>query len=241
MTYVFFRRCFQSDAIVQHAQMEAPAGTTHISQLNDACLRKVFEHLNVHDLSAIADVSQRFRNTARAQSSRFKKLRLIHNFFDCDEVLFSRTLRHFGPTIDSIEISGRFLRPKEEYRLVELLSRHCKTTLVDLTVCRLKTIASSELLGEILTTSSPPLFSRLKTLSIGYCGLNQMFLAMLLKWIPSLRELVLDHTSNADARFVGLHRNFPALESISLFQVSDVSVAEIQLTTHYKHEAKHLS
>lgn len=56
---------------------EPMQSATTIYDLNDHVLRKVFEHLSLHNLVAVADVNANFRQNARAVvSTRYKDKRL---------------------------------------------------------------------------------------------------------------------------------------------------------------------
>lgn len=78
--------------------------------LDDDCLLKVFEHLELKEFCSMADVCKRLRTiTATAFHVKFQQL----DFFEQNQLLFRRVMRKFGHLITSLNISKSILAPND--------------------------------------------------------------------------------------------------------------------------------
>lgn len=197
--------------------------STNILNLNDHCLRQVFDKMVPYDLGGIADVCSRFRQNAQAcvAVSKFMKVNaaILRRGEISDEPLprVSRSLRNFGEFISAISASGSKYKPKEQHGIIELIRRYCSETLIELKLYNF----FHETTDESLTCSEQPMFRHLEKMEFKICNLNKFFLNVSPIWFPALQELYLAHIEDAE-RFDGLQQNFSKLESITLHQVSNL-------------------
>lgn len=106
---------------------------TTIADLNDDCLREVFQHMDLDGLVTAADVCYRFRRIAQAHFAAkgdkkldFEKALRARYFVsaECDLLWASKTLRNFGEFFNSIRVFQS--RSEVENRILALIARYCK-------------------------------------------------------------------------------------------------------------------
>lgn len=97
---------------------DSPPNEIVLPQLNDACLLKVFEHLNLQSLCSTADVSKRFRELSmQVFAKNFDELQ----FFTLNRQLFRCVMRKFGQHITSIEFNQSTLASDD----VRIMNKYC--------------------------------------------------------------------------------------------------------------------
>lgn len=130
-------------------------------KLNDKCLLKLLEHLDVKTLCSTADVSQNFRKLSKtAFSEKFDHL----DFDKIDRLIFRRVMRKFGVHISSISFTQTTLAPDDVF----IIEKYCvNLQRLSLTMMRIK------------CNDFQSVFSRLNTLRMVECDLdgdrNRMF------------------------------------------------------------------
>lgn len=168
------------------------APPTTILDLNEDCLREVFEVMELSDLAAVADVCSRFRSIAQAH---FKALRVKHLVFtelrENDAIIeeFERAsglLRNFGAYAESIEVHGNghsFVRNAAVYveRLQQLIIRHCGENITKIQLRHIGFEHSDRFMASI------PTFKKLKTLLFAY--VRDIRFADILMVCKNLKEL----------------------------------------------------
>lgn len=212
---------------------------TNILDLNEDCLREILEYLGLSDLCAVASACDRLREITQAHfaTSVFTEI-LVWNFSDTCSMVNEKYrvnteefLQNFGPFIKSVTVMGihyyleinRLSQPKidhrDQNRILELLSYYCSETLQELVLWNYFVTDDTALLLK-------PLLLSLHRLRIEKFSLGDLFLRMLPKWAPELRELeyecIDDKVVSGEAQFVGLQAHFHKLERISLKRVSGV-------------------
>lgn len=141
-------------------------GETNVLDLNDHCIREVFNHLELTDLVYVADVCSRFRYNARAHFATSKHTKLYLEVYGAKSkhLGISKTMRNFGAFATSISlfihcgISDSKLHPIATVT-TNSMRKHCteKLTILNLTFLRM----SAKIIRLLR-----PLFCHLKTLSI---------------------------------------------------------------------------
>lgn len=143
---------------------------THILQLNDDCLRKVLDYLDISELAAFADVCSRFQQVAKIHFPTTKYKNLETEIILEKEGLLgvSKVLRNFGAYIVSINApqSGRRFResPANErvrfsIEMIKLICCYCGGSLEEL---KWDFFIVPDELGEVMQ----PLIARLKRLHL---------------------------------------------------------------------------
>lgn len=120
-----------------------PTSTTNLMNLNDDCLREVFEFLELPDLCIVADVCVRFRSIARDHfgGSSHQPLKLHkacrngETYAKCLQRI-AAFFRNFEPFITSIDVSDIWNDGKLTWRnnisIIELIVRYLSETLREL-------------------------------------------------------------------------------------------------------------
>lgn len=202
--------------------METRSSTT-ILDLNDDCLRHVFEYLKRNDLVAVADVCCRFRQNAQAEfaHSKSKETKLEIGGLDLNTLLSaSKVLRNFGPYIKVVWLEGTFDHETDQYyceKSLHMLNQYCYGTLTELQVVA---IDISENIEQLLR----PLLQHLQILIFTCCKLSNVFLNTLTELAPELHELRLQcsycYRSNDEMKQpvrIGNQLEPPKLEKIQYF------------------------
>lgn len=160
---------------------------TKILDLNNDCLEHVFSCMEPKSISAIADVCIRFRQMAQAQYLRLKRKNDTYNIehhSNTSLIETAQVLRLYGESIKIICLGG-----SSEYRAnriffensVELFNRYCCP--VGLAVHHYDTKKSN------IERSLRSLLEILRTLSIAFCEMSDVFVNALLESTPELEEL----------------------------------------------------
>lgn len=211
-----------------NAMTESPTSDspTHILELNFDCLWEIFEYFDILELCAVADVCQRFRETARAvyQYSKFKNSLSLSELYCTDEYASeilrrsSRVLRNFGAQTKSLHVNGicydfhnfsHTERHAHQLEFIKMLGQHCKGTLNELTL-------SGFIMTDALADHIHPTLRNLRKLKIYNCQFDGFKLGMLTNSAPKLRELKFEcYLSNKKLLFDDWHYNTRSVESIS--------------------------
>lgn len=192
--------------------------TTKIFNLNDDCLREVFECMDPFDLITIADVCTRFRQNA-ALSARFKFKRLeLGPYSPRHEYSI---LRNFGAFVKSMKVYGGYIpnsRAKYQKRLIEFLSMYWTEMSIEFE------ISEFDITDEIALLMLPTL-ARMRKLQFSHCKLNALMLRNLPLWSPKLRQLkfVANYFQTNVLTFNALHQKFPKLKLISFISENSVN------------------
>lgn len=214
---------FSSDEIIawtEHHEMEieheTASSTTTIAELNDDCLREVFEHLHARELHVIADVCTRFREIAR-EYVKFMDL----NAEDIPLKRIPSILRNLGAGL--VEISIGFDEYPKEYhvQIIELLVRYCNPKSEQLAFWSLDITHS-------IAFKMQALLRHLCKLEFYKCAFSEHFMKMLPKWSPNMKELIVADFEDHDLSSKGFFQNFPKLEKIELINGSNVQNADIE-------------
>lgn len=191
---------------------------TILADLNDDCLLEVLEYLDLLDLSCIADVCVRFRETAKLYfaRSKFKSIDLKHESdhhlnWRSQPLKVSQVFRNFGAFFIRLN-SGIF-----DGEFIKLVLMYCSDALVEWT------IKYSDITDDMVILMQP-LFECLQKLTFHYCRCAQLLLRMLSLWSPALRQLKfisIDPLEDGEVASLlrGLHQSFPQLEKISFIHV----------------------
>lgn len=215
----------------EHHEMASPPApiTTEIMDLNDDCLRYIFNEFGTHDLGAVVDVCRRFRAFAKERFAALEtKCFVFGNIFHkCKSTEKSlqttaKFLRDFGAFFEQIYVSFEGEeQPNYATKYIELLKRHTSEEL------RLLEFWHLDMNDEIVESMRVPL-EHLHTLNLKKCSLTESFLRNLSLWAPQLELLKLvDVSVPTPERFIGLHQNHPMLERI-VFGNMDVSGSDIE-------------
>lgn len=188
------------------------AGQFTVLDLNDDCLREVFEFLDENALSAVADVCVRFRQNA-IDMARLKvkhlELKQPTSVYDYSK------LRNFGAFITSIHMIGSAHKKpmtKRQKRIAQHVSRYCVGKSIKL---KLNNVA----LSSEVALAMRPLLTNTQLLEFFDCHQEDVILKHLATWSPELRELKYWTCNSEEEKrtsFNGLHHHFPKMESISL-------------------------
>lgn len=150
---------------------------THILQLSDNCLSKIFGYLNIKDLWSIARVYQHFADIARYRiSPKHKAINLLTlDFVDMQEL--ENFLITFGPHIVSLEVTLPKLYhsmdqfdAEEEPEIQKLIVQYCRSSI------RVLKLAYFEIHNVNMWL---PLISSLKKLHLHRCRFTDQFIRML--------------------------------------------------------------
>lgn len=208
--------------------------TTTILNLNDECLRGVFDFLALDDLLVVADVCAHFRKTTKAHFAHSADKDDYCDILSCTSYYMlqrtSKILRHFGSFMTTINIDGEFdnsrrnelVRSKHQTRLMRLVNLHWSETITNL---QLNNIS----INDEIASSMRPILLRLKSLSFEACHWEDSHLQKLALDAPELH-----HLKFSDISFIpwtpklhGLDQTFPKLQSIS-FAFDNVKHSEIK-------------
>lgn len=184
-----------------------------ITDLNDDCLREIFEYAKVLDLFSLTGVSSRFKRIAQERFAvKYKEFRLARLSEDAGKKqMIFRTehlisfLMQFGPLIVSLEVERSSLPFLNDYAL-ELVLAHCTDTLRKLILVNLELIREHCML---------PFLAQLQKLYLVGCFFNERF-ATLLRGYSALTKLKFDGTYDLPL----MNYNLPALESISFIRIA---------------------
>lgn len=172
------------DTAKMDASLQSIANETTILDLNDDCLREVFEHMEPHFLSIVADVCTRFRQNA-AQTARPKCIN-IYLSQNSDRTDYS-TLRNFGASAKSISVRvygqhRQMVHADFQRRLIELLGLYGAEKVIEVD------FRSFTITDEIAFLMKP-LLERLRKISFQQCHFhNVSVLENLSHSSPELRE-----------------------------------------------------
>lgn len=190
--------------------------TTTIFELNDDCLRDLFQYFNAHDLDAVVDVCSRFRSLAKERFSSLKSKGFVFGniYHKCssNENRFYQTakfFRDFGAFVEQIIASCKEIEvPNYAAKFIELLERYCSEKLVLLEIWHL------DMDADIEQKMRNPL-EHLQSLVLKKCSLTESFLKQLPSLSPRLKSMLLVdiETSGAEC-LIGLQQNYAALERV---------------------------
>lgn len=156
--------------------------TTTILDLNDDCLREVFDLINIDGLTVVADICARFRDIAvKAASLKINSLQLNDN---SGKRTYAK-LRIFGSLMNTVnvEVIGRTSStPEFENALVVLLSKYCTGNCIEL---NFKFFNITDGIALLMV----PLLGRVRKITFVYCHLGGEYLKNMLLWSPELHEL----------------------------------------------------
>lgn len=195
------------------ASPQAIGAETTILDLNDHCLREVFECMDIDGLAVVADVCSRFRwNAVQAARPKFKHLRLdsafrVGNYYS--------KLRNFGASIKTVDVC-----PDYNQRTIKLLTSFIGESI------------ELALVHAVITDDSSaslivPLLGRAHTLEF-HGKISGIILNNLPRWSPELRKLKYQFGSNDGDEFTGLHQKFPKLESLVFGKINGVKNSDIK-------------
>lgn len=140
----------------------------NILDLNDDCIREIFDHLNLMDLFSVAEVCQRFQKNAQ---KRFAIHHKSVNFFEIatlDVDQMKNFMGTFGPLIEKLSVSMFFVPDENAF----LSMVHCFTSVSDLTL-------HGFTLHDEFVNMMKPVFVRLKKLRLMSCGLSNAYFEVL--------------------------------------------------------------
>lgn len=221
--------------------------TITVLALNDDCLQEVFEYLDLLELSAAADVCERFRQSAQECFARSKKdtLDFYHDIYRPRDTFkktllkASSVLRNFGHFIAELNVDGNLsiLQLREDQRkLFELFVRYYREVNAD-HCSSLKELYLSDFDLRIdFAHAMGPL--RLGKLSLKNGQIGGTFLDMLPLWFAELQELRLDGVDVE--RFDFLHRPFPKLVTFAMNWNSDLTIDDVGKMLEYNPQLKHI-
>lgn len=166
---------------------ESPTSQASILDLNDDCLRHVFEHLKRDDLVAAADVCIRFRENAQAEFAHSKKEKKLEIGGLTSNSLFkaSKIMRVFGSFIKVVWLEGTFDYDTDQCyseKSLRLLNRYHYATLTEL---QLIAVDLTDNIQHLLR----PLLRHLHVLTMTCCRVSNVFLNELSKTTPDLQRL----------------------------------------------------
>lgn len=185
------------------------ASNIPIPDLNDDCLRDIFDYATALDLISLAKVNSRFQRIAQERFAvKYKKFRLASL---SDEAGKNNTilrmeqlvnfLTHFGSLIVSLEVdrSGSI---DGKYMTLELIAAHCTGTLHELTLNGFDMKGRQQHLRSLL--------AKLRKLYLVGCEFSKEF-SKILRGCSALTKLKISDTFDMPNMIF----NLPALESIS--------------------------
>lgn len=171
---------------------------TSLLQLTDACLEKVFVHLNVEDLCTMANVCKRFRKIAEKEFSENRK-KFKFEGSGCKNAVFRRVLSKFGKLIRAIDASDAYFDGDEQID-VDAIVKCRPPNLEELCLNR----------AAINCDAVQPLFTRLKHLDLDGCN----FTGNKDSLFEKCKNLVTLGFDPCDSCFF-IVRNYPKLEGLS--------------------------
>lgn len=204
---------------------QSTESVTTILDLNDDCLREVFEFLNLKELTAAADVCTRFRQNA-VPSARKKSKNLVLSMGSSWHDLSQ--LRNFGAFITCVNVyAGGIcpkLREKIQKRFIELLNQYCTGESIDLNIRQFDITDEIALLLQSL-------LARVRKLEFYGCEISKLILQSLSIWSPELRELMFTlHDDEKAIPFESLRQCLPKLKFISFkcnSHITNIDIEEI--------------
>lgn len=233
----------KSQKLVQHKKKERASSAatlmseTTIHDLIDDCLLEVFRHLDLVDLVVVADVCSRFRQLAQSHFARSSlKNSIEFCSYKCDKYNL-KILRIFGGLITKIELDQKYERCEfwkqfrnEFIQFIEPSRLEC---------CRSITLNEFE-----MKTRGDKFYQEL---AIDGCTLRGIFLKMLPKWCPNLRELSFDthmeswlFDKRAQTPFLGRKPSFKKLEKIAFKDVPNLDNAAVKRILKWNSQLKHI-
>lgn len=243
----------QVDFSIDMDQLHAENDATDILKLNDDCLIKVFECLDLLDLCAVADVCTSFRVVAEMcfEHSKKTKLTLPEDIrSDGDSVAqfcrkISNFLRHFGAHFTCFDENDMFEKQTHwsiesqatcRRRIIELLVQYCSGTLTALRIFRIDLSFETMLLMK-------PLLVRLQSLDLRFVSLGETFWHVLPTFAPELQDIVCVRPERSDGQilqFDGLYQPFPKLEYFTLQGIVDIKSSDIERMLKWNSQLKSL-
>lgn len=195
---------------------------TNILDLNDHCIREVFQHLELTDLVAVSDVCGRFRYNAQAHfatSEHSTELWFwLYNAKPNEKFLeISKTIRIFGAVAKSITIfdfrgkCDSILHPTT-IQIINLMRKHCTEQLSELG------FFVSRISARVIRMLRP-LFPHLKVLNIG----GSDGIGILFESFPKLESICLDGISLNGNDFTNFLRRNSHLKKISICSCHEVN------------------
>lgn len=209
-------RCDKITVDGDHNETELAPSTrrTSIMDLNDDCLRDVCAHLKVVDLSAVADVCNRFKTVAQNhfQTSADKSV-IFSRYGDVLPLQgIPNVLRNFGASIEKMNVEFAHYPALDHFDIFRCCVRYCSERLTDLRLSELDMNGSSlEIIRSILR--------HLRKLNISSCTNTESFLKALPKLSPGIESLILNDYSSRishEIGYGGLIQNFSELREIEL-------------------------
>lgn len=196
-----------SHAVAEVTLDDTPAASnTNLLDLNDDCLTRIFEHLSVDDLLAVADTCSHFRtisaNAFRAQHRRFK----INTQNHSDDSL-SKVFQYFGQEITDLNVSMHNATLKKRRMMLELVLTHCEDKLESVRLHRFQ--VDTPILHKLTQ-----LFVRTKKLCLENCHIEIPSDVCLFPQCQSLIKLKISKCSNFDMQYLN-GVCFPNLESFT--------------------------
>lgn len=201
------------------------ANDTPIPELNDDCLREIFDYLNVLDLVAVAEACPRFKAIAEARFS------IEHKTFDSELLIraagqtrvqldhLEGFLKHFGSLIMDLKVSFFELSTFGNNVVLGLIAKYCRDTLIVLK------LVGFELKGPIVQILRP-LLTRLQKLYLLRCTFASAFVRAL-ECCTALNKLKFaDLTESNECR--SLTFNMPELKTISFKEFSGFSKKQMK-------------
>lgn len=213
--------------------------TQILNQLDDVCVRRVFQCLHLHDLCNAADVCKRFRTIA---GEIFKSVYADQNTLDMSQMIegnkefhkqwfmvrwlaekfmvcAERLFRNFGHLIKALHLTGTGeMGGMDENRLLMLVNKHCRASLLEL---RLVDFGRSD---DFSTVELIPLFRGLHKLSVYVDNLCESFVACL----GDCQNLT--HLEMADVpAIVWIKTKFPKLETLIISNNSEFDNTEFEV------------
>lgn len=142
-----------------------------INALNDDCLRVIFWHLNLVDLTNAAEVCVRFNEHAKiAFKAKFTELEITRA--DFSRRIAKAVLRNFGKLIRSLKVESMALGPDHE--ALTLIHLHTSTALTELHLVDFKCCMNINLPNAVYA-----LMSQVKQLTLEYCRFHNKLEALL--------------------------------------------------------------
>lgn len=203
-------------------------------QLNDDCLRTIFDHLNLWDLVSVADVCPRFAQIAQERFAKMYKTvdfnDLVLKQVDAGTALTGKQIqsffKHFGSLIAELNISYydpshlRLITPSE---ILLLMVTHCSGSLEVLKLRR----TNFNIYGNGFLMTSHSQFARLKNLSMFHCVFNDVFMRSLAN-CTQLTKLKIVGKYYGEVPLNEFDFTLPALTTISLKNVKNVGYENLR-------------
>lgn len=178
----------------------------NLEYINTDCIFKIFDHLNVIELSMIADTNKRLRALAQDQFKR--------KFGDVDLCVISngrkwnasRIFRNFGQLISDLSISGE-CRHKSVFGLI---GKYCRLeTLTHLHLQRM-------IIDEFIMKTLHPFFCNIEFLKVTNCNAEK--LVEFPETFKRLKSLELTLTASFDHSLIEkvIRSKFPQLEELKI-------------------------